>query len=1048
MVDIEGEPKKKSIFTLPPGVPFLDTLAKSVLDGQLPALGGVPPAPIELPAYTILLPTPRAVRGLQDAFLRASRSESALLLPRLRPISLNDDDAALLTSSGGEFSTGDLAILPAVSELERRLILMQFVQSWSVALETSTCGHDDRRAMIEVAARSPARAAKLAVDLAQLIDQLDTECVQLDQLANLVPEDFSAHWQQTIEFLDIVVRHWPQYLVAARKLSPAERRNKLILAEAERLRLHPPAGPVLVAGVSGSVPATAELMLAVACLPNGAIVLPGLDRSPDRSGQLSGTSDTPSHPQFGFQRLLRKLGTRPEDVSVPAHVEVAPCFAVRTEVIAEAMRPADRTDAWHKLSGRLTAESVETAFEDITYLPAPSLQDEAEVISLVLREALEEPGRTAALVTPDRTLARRVGARLSAWGIRVDDSAGVPFGKTALGAFLDLVITTIAQDFAPEALMSLLRHPLTRLGHDPGDIRRAASSLELAAFRAPYFGSGMEGVQAALDSAALDVASGSGRGPQLRRLGDGDWRSARELVDDLRSAFAPLVEIWGARDPRSLSCLAKAHVGVAEALAQARPNPSEGTHLWLGEAGVLGHAFFTSLFDSALSQPQIRAIEYPDLYRALIAHEPVRPTISTHPRLAIWGPYEARLMTSDVVVLGGLNDGTWPAPADPGPWLNRPMRRTVGLPVPEEQLGYAAHDFTQLLGAQTVYLTRAERVDGNPTVPSRWLLRLMAVLASLGCGGVLDPAMPWLTWATERPIARNGKRRRPPQPRPGLSLRPRRMSVSDVEAWIANPYAIFAKKILKLHRLPPLGAAPDAALRGSIVHNALGEFVCQYPRQLPGSPDQELLKIAMRMFAELKAHPRIEAFWMARFGRFAAWFGATEPALRKDVVTTIGEKDGVMLLDGPAGPFTLTARADRIDVGRDGLTITDYKTGSDLQGLARRACALQAPQLLLEAMIARAGGFNEIADTRIAGLRYISAAGGDPPGAIVELEVGDVEQLVLEIHRELQSLIALFDDETTPYVATRRSQFRYDFDDYAQLARIAEWANESLDENI
>ena len=195
----------------------------------------------------------------------------------------------------------------------------------------------------------------------------------------------------------------------------------------------------------------------------------------------------------------------------------------------------------------------------------------------------------------------------------------------------------------------------------------------------------------------------------------------------------------------------------------------------------------------------MRAADYPAFYRSLAEEVTIRLRAPTHPRIFIWEPYESRLQHPDVVVLGSLNEGTWPQAADPGPWLNRPMRQALGLPAPEERIGDAAHIFTSLLGVGQVYLTRAAKIDGVPTVPSRWLLRLQALLAGVGHAAQAD--RPWLAWARERnALAGPARPVRAPEPRPALALRPRQLSATTIERWIANPYAVFAERILGLEQ--------------------------------------------------------------------------------------------------------------------------------------------------------------------------------------------------------------------------------------------------------
>jgi ATP-dependent helicase/nuclease subunit B len=1049
--------RSPNVFTAPQGTPFLRTLARAVLGGSLPRPGGAPPG--DLSQITILLPTRRAARDLQEAFLDASHGR-ALILPRIKPIAEGNEDLALLSSFTGPelLGAGGADIPPAVGEIERRIVLTSLVQRWSQAMRRRARRvdeADDLAVAVEAGAGTAAQASALAAELARLIDEVETESVDLSGLAGLVPDRFSAHWQKTLEFLGIVVEWWPAYLAERRLISPMDRRNRLVRAEARRLAANPPAGPVIVAGVTGSIPATAELMRVVAGLPLGAVVIPGLDLtldaeswaaiSPPRTAGLdaaAGHPGHPEHPQFGLKRLIEALGVTREAVQ-PLPGSLPPeQIEARTRLVSEAMRPARTTERWRAFTESADATALRGALEGVSLVEAATPEDEAEVISLMLREVAETPQRSAALVTRDRLLARRVAVRLEAWGIRVDDSAGRPLAKTMPGAFLDLVIEAAATDFAPAALVALIKHPLTRLGRSAGVVRRTARALEIAAFRTLYLGRGIEGVAAAVEAAEQETRARERRGRAVQRLREEDWQAVRDFVVSLRDAFAPLTSLFEKPGELALRDLVAAHVEAAEAIAR-QPEGDTASGLWAEVAGEAASVFMTSLVEESLPPLAMPAREYPDFYRGLIQREAVRPKVPLHPRLAILGPLESRLQQPDLVILGSMNDGTWPQLGDPGPWLNRPIRLELGLPAPEEKIGYAAHDFAMLLGAPQVVVTRALKVDGVPTVAARWLLRLDALLQALDLRGALAPQQPWLAWAQWRSRTAPRQPVKAPEPRPPVALRPRKLSVSAVETWIANPYAIFAREILKLEPLPLVGTEPDAALRGSIVHAALSQFAKKFPRELPGDVAGELMALARAELEHLTGNARVAAFWLLRLERFAHWFGETEAGRRANVTRSLVEVAGATVLDAPAGAFTLTTRADRIDVAGDAFSITDYKTGASLSKLRKDAEEGIAPQLALEAAIALAGGFAGLDARRIAALRYISASGGEPAGAEIALRADDLGQLAADMRQRLERRIALFDDPATPYRAVRSALFSYDYDDYAHLARADEWASAS-----
>jgi ATP-dependent helicase/nuclease subunit B len=377
------------------------------------------------------------------------------------------------------------------------------------------------------------------------------------------------------------------------------------------------------------------------------------------------------------------------------------------------------------------------------------------------------------------------------------------------------------------------------------------------------------------------------------------------------------------------------------------------------------------------------------------------------------------------------------------------MREKLGLAPPERRIGLAAHDFAQALGAGQVYLTRAGKVDGVPTVPSRWLQRLIALITAAGFEEKIEPAQPWVQWARERDRAPEFDPAKPPQPRPPLAARPRQLSVTRIERWIANPYEIFARNILKLEKMKELGAEPDPALRGQIVHRALHDFARDHPHTLPDDIYGELVARADKHFEELGGSPLVEAFWRPSFQRFARWFAATEPMRRINGITTFTEVEGALDI---VESFTLTARADRIDASGDGsVAIYDYKTGSTLPA-PKHVDELSVPQLPLEAVIAEGGGFAALGPRAVSALTYIGASGRAEGGSECQAGSKPAPDLATEARAKLIALVTRYDDPDMPYEVKRRPgqafKRQYEYDDYEQLARIQEWLTQELDEDF
>ncbi len=926
-----------------------------------------------------------------------------MLLPHIRPIGDVDVeelalDSLIAEALGGEVG-GVTAIPPAVPGVLRQLLLTRIIMSWSHRYGA--------------APREPGHAAHLARELARLIDQVHTEDLSFDGLRGLVPDDLAHHWQKTLEFLRIVTQEWPTVLATQGYVDPPTYRNRLLDGLADHWRRTPPGDPIIAAGSTGSVPATARLLGVVGTLPQGHVVLPGLDRHLDDAAWLMIEQ---THPQFGMKQLLERMDVDRADVAEWDGMTSGP-IEPRVHLLSEVMRPAESTDQWHR-----TRVVSDGALRGLTRIESPGPREEAGVIALVLREALETPGKTAALVTADRALARRVAAELQRWDVTVDDSGGVPLGQTAPGAFVRLILRMIADDLTPVPLLAALKHPLAAGGDAPGRFRARVRQLELAILRGPRPGSGFKDLQIAL-----------GR--------DEGVASLKAWLRGIEAAAKPLIAVLRQR-AATLTDLIDAHLGFAEALA-ASDAETGAARLWQGDAGEALSDLFRDVLDGVAGLPRIRGADYPDLVEAMMADRVVRPRFSGHPRLAIWGPLEARLQQADLLVLGGLNEGKWPPESETDPWLSRPMRQRFGLPLPERRIGLSAHDFVQSAAAPEVVLTRALKVDGTPTVASRWLLRLETLVGPPQEAEAARAAryvgwMHRLDWDGEaRPVA-------PPAFSPPVAARPRTFSATDIELLVRNPYGYFAKKILRLRPLDPIDAAPGAADRGSFIHEALDAFVTAHPDALPENPVEILHELGKKAFGDTLDEPIVAAFWWPWFEQIADWFVDFERARRETTKTVANEAKGSWTFDGPGGPVTISAKADRIDRLPDGtFSVIDYKTGAvprqeDVKlGLS--------PQLPVEAVIVEAGGFEGVVAAPVSELAYWKL-GGAAPGKLhpirLDKDEGDMADLIAEARKGIEAIVVAFDNADAPYLCRPRPFAEPRFDDYEHLARFKEWAAE------
>ncbi len=969
------------VWTIPAGVPFVDALA----DGLLAEANG---DALALADMLVLLPNRRACRTLCEAFWRAGQGR-AMVLPGIQPIGDLDPDDLLIDAAA------ELDLPPAISPLRRRFLLTRLLAPLGWTAD---------------------QAGKLADDLALILDELQTERVPFEALEALVPDHLASHWQRSYQLLQLVGQHWPAVLADEEVIDPAERRHRLLTALAQRWASAPPTRRIVAAGSTGSIKATRDLLKVIANLPNGDVVLPGLDRELD--GAAWQALD-PQHPQYALSALLCDLGRHRREVETWPGIED---LGRRQTLLREVMRPSGLAEnqrrfgkiAQDSLSGLSLAEHVDPAAE-------------ALAITLRLRAALLEEGRRAALITPDRTLARRVIIELRRFGIQIDDSAGTPLDRTSTGSFLLLIAKLLTEGVRPVALLSVLKHPLMRAGLEPEEVRRRARALDRLCLRGPAIIGGFNRIIGELNT--------------LRQMTGDDDAAAREPFSGLRDWIESLAAILqpfldlADQDTVPLRRLVEAHLQAAEALAAI-----DGTaeRLWAKEMGEEASGLFREILEAVDDQDRMPPAAYPPFIAQLMTASPVRSKRPSHPRLFIWGQLEARLQQVDLVILAGLNEGVWPRSEEPGPWLNPTMREKLGLPPLERRVGQAAHDFEQALASDEVVLSRAEKdQDGNPTVPSRWIVRLKALIEAQGNTDISiedDPA--WQDWAVNLDLPSGATRPEDqPKPKPPIADRPRKLPVSDIERWMRNPYALYAKRILKLQPLEPLEADPGAADRGIIIHKVLERFVKAYPDALPADALERLRDYGVQAFSRYNQRPQVRAIWWPRFLRVAAWVVAREAAARPVLDGILAEAKGELAIPAPAGLFHLTARADRLERQRDGsVNVIDYKTG--FPPTRSEMAAGLAPQLPLEGMLLENGGFGDLGEARLAELQFWQLSGHQEGGRLVPRPT----ELVQGVLEQLTALIAHYDQADTAYPASYRPPTARR-GDYDHLARLGEWPN-------
>ncbi len=974
------------VYTIAPGRKFLTDLADGIV-----AKFATGDDPLALADTTIFLPTRRAARALAEALTKALNRD-AVVLPRIVTLGDVDEDEALIDPAA---DLGELP--PEVPRLQREMILAERVAQFR--RDTGSAG-------------GFAVSLALARSLARLIDEAANEDADLSAIAALAPADLAQHWEKTVDFLKVVTADWPALVAARGRMDPAQRRSRLIHAYARRLEERRPTAPFIVAGSSGSIRATAALMKVIAGLPNGAVVLDGLDTHLDPA---SWEVLPASHPQFALKELLIALGLDRN--------AVGPWWGSKEEAsdrhrfLTEAMRPPETADRWPRRDSD-AATALRSGVEGLSLIAAANEREEALAVALAIRRTLETPDKTVALVTPDRMLARRVSAELIRWGIAADDSAGMPLAKTEAGALMGLALAAAESGGAPVDLLAVLKHPCTALGMARVEMLRLARRLERRVLRPARVTGGFAEMRAKLGET-------DDQGQSAWRLSDEERLAMAAMLSAAEDALAPLTALGAGA--HKLERLTAAHAAALERLTR-QPDTGRAA-IWRGQDGEAGFTLMQGLAEAAEGGVALTLSDYAITFDGAARGVAVRPQGPRHPRVSIWGPLEARLQQAHLIILGGLNEGVWPQnPAD-DPWLTRQMRESLKLSQPERRIGLSAHDFATMAAQPNVLLTRARRQDGAPSNASRFLLRLTALAE--GCSASIPDddalAMAQRLDATGAPDP--AKR---PMPRPPIAARPRKLSVTRIETWVRDPYAIYARSILGLRPLEALAEPLSARDRGNAIHLALELFAKRQP--WTGDPYDALVACGEEAFGGLMDEPDVRAFWWPRYLRAARFLAGIEADWAETRAHHIAEVEAIHHFADV--DFHLVGKPDRIDRLKSGGTrVIDYKTGA--VPTKKQIESFMAPQLPLLAAMARAGAFGETVKGPPAELVYAQLGGGKVEGKITELP--DAEATTDELERRLKDLIRKFDDETHPYaprVAMEKTRYGSDYD---HLSRFDEW---------
>jgi ATP-dependent helicase/nuclease subunit B len=974
--------KKDNIYTIAANQSFFDVLVSGLVKRFTDSEVG-------FADIIILVPSRRSIKDLRSAFLKFF-SGKPILLPSIIAIGdINEEEITLISLLNQPLD--QLIKLPApINKQEQIIYLSKLIYKY----------HQKKGLSIE-------QSVDLARELSAFLAELQRENIDLSKLEKLVDHEVAIHWQQIMEFLLIITDYWPKILASKNMEDPVSYRNLLVEMQSRFWQSNPPAKTIIAAGSTGTVKTTAVLLKTIANLERGMVVIPYIDMMLDED---SWEKIDEFHPQFNIKQLLSILQVKRADiVSWDKSYFFAP--SSRLKLLSEMMRSKSSCNKWNEL------QSIEPqALEGLDYIICDNLQQEANVIALIIRHVLEEPQKTIALVTNERNLAMRVISILTKYNIDIDDSAGIALSNAPPMVFLRLVAEMVLSDFAPIATLSALKHPFAA-GFMRGDIfRNLIREIEMLVLRGVRIMPGIKGIISSLEKQHK---------PQLVHLLQQLFPSNNEFLQLMQAQAVNFKD------------LLTAHISLAQHIATSDEQSGE-ERLWQGDIGLTSVEFLQRLVAASSELGQIKPHSYNRLFESFLVGQLYHPRYGRHPRVTILSPTESRFYHQDVIIIGALNEGNWPEHVKAGPWLSRKMRRKLGLPALERLVGQMGFDFYYLSAAKQVYFTRSLKSEGAETVPSRWILRLQTLLKKFNL--TLKTDSYWQELAKLIYLPDQVRPCQPTQANPAAKLRPQKLSVTEIEKLMRDPYSIYAKHVLKLKKLDAIDADPGAADFGNFIHQALENFSLQLQfRQNKHEWFDLLIASGKQVLSMMIERPSVRILWWPRFERIASWIIDREID-NIEQNSLYAEVRGKKIFHLKQGDFTLTAKADRLEISsQQNIAILDYKTGN-IPSLSAIEKGI-SPQMALEALIAADAGFSAQDPAicyKITKLVYIYLSGGEIPAEESEITI-DIDQLIEEARVGVESLITVFSDQNTPYHASPLSDRILRYNDYEHLARNKEW---------
>ncbi len=951
--------------------------------------------PEKLSEVLFLLPSRRACKNLQEAFVRLN-GRTPTILPEIRAIADIEEENILFNNN-----TLSLDIKPIIKQKHRAFILTKIIIQTPAKWGLSDI--------------STSQAYALAQNLSALIDLVEENELDFANLKNIVREEYAEHWQQILQLLDIITRYLPEILNDMNCQNSAKYQIELLRNQIKLWQTTKPKKKIVIAGTTAGFPVLKELVKTVLELENGEVYLYELDTYLDDE---SWEKIDENHPQFELKELLDHLNLKRHDIIPAEDVKITS----KQRFISEIMRPSTTSSKWQQI---IAHKFNRNELDYLKILNCDDLRQEAYAIALIMREVLETPEKTAALITSDRNLARRVVSELKRWNIIADDSSGQPLHLSTLGIYMRLIINVLEQNFSKTSLLALLKHPFTKCGMPTDKYKIMVYHIERN-WRNDKFAEPLNEEENNLLSFLYQ---------NLKTLND--------------MYFAPTL---------NFKQMFEEHIRTAETLANTTTKTGDKI-IWRKEDGIAAAKFVaeTALYADILGN--IPSNDYGIMFSLLLSEQTVRNKFGQHPRIKILGPIEARLQKFDVTIIGEANEGKWPQTMQADMWMSRPMKKEFGIPLPERSVGISAADFAHLLAGNKVYITRAEKDNGTPTNKSRWLLRLETVLSANFADSEVKNIKNSYAFMYDTKylnLAKNYERANAediashkidaPAPKPPLYARPRKLSAGSFADWLSDPYIIYARYILNLYPLDKLDKPLNQLDYGVFIHAVLNEFNNKYPATYPPKNQAvtELTQIADKLLLEWNVAPEILAFWKPNITTTIEWIVNEEIKHRENIKFVYNEIEGQTIYKAKGGDFIIKARADRIEQTKDNeLNIIDYKTGS-----APKINTVKqgfAPQLSTEALIAENGGFPNITSKKINTLAYWK-----PNDKVVLLDKKTTAEALENAKKRIFTLIEDFDDENTPYYSHPHPAHASGNKNYEHLSRYLEWSvkdNENIKDN-